>query len=328
MDETTLGARDRRGHYRPHEKLQVAPIWRLPVPWSEIAGWVRGYFLPWNIFFMATAVLWWAFVVPEKAVMATLASGWVLWLLLVNSAGIFLFYGAFELRLYVRRSQEGRFKFNPHFPADRPGKLFMFGRQDLDNIARTMLSGVPIWTAWQVLIFWLWANDIGPWVGLMENPLWLALFVLLIPPLHELHFYCVHRLIHTPWLYRHVHSVHHKATNPSPWSSLAMHPVEHLLYFSGALFHLILPSHPLLALYHLHFAGFGAIPGHVGFDRIEVGKDGLMDTHAYAHYLHHKYFEVNYSDGLMPLDKVFGTWHDGSEAADVAMKDRLAARTK
>ena len=55
-------------------------------------------------------------------------------------------------------------------------------------------------------------------------------------------------------------------------------------------------------LYQLHYAGFGAIPGHVGFDKVEVGEDTAVDSHAYAHYLHHKYFEVNYGDALIPLE--------------------------
>ena len=48
-----------------------------------------------------------------------------------------------------------------------------------------------------------------------------------------------------------------------------------------------------------------------------------VDSHAYTHYLHHKYFEVNYGDGLVPLDKVFGTWHDGTKEADEQMKARF-----
>ena len=102
-----------------------------------------------------------------------------------------------------------------------------------------------------------------------------------------------------------------------------MHPVEHALYFSTALWHLVIPSNPLLALYQLHFAGFGAIPGHVGFDKMELTDEMAVDSHAYGHYLHHKYFEVNYGDGLVPLDKVFGTWHDGSKEADERMKERF-----
>ena len=49
-----------------------------------------------------------------------------------------------------------------------------------------------------------------------------------------------------------------------------------------------------------------------------------LDSHAYVHYLHHKYFEVNYGgDGLVPLDRWFGTWHDGSKEGDARMEERF-----
>ncbi|WP_426035713.1 hypothetical protein [Cypionkella sp. TWP1-2-1b2] len=48
-----------------------------------------------------------------------------------------------------------------------------------------------------------------------------------------------------------------------------------------------------------------------------------MDSHAYAHYLHHKYFEVNYSDGMVPFDQWFGTWHDGSADGEARMEARF-----
>jgi sterol desaturase/sphingolipid hydroxylase (fatty acid hydroxylase superfamily) len=147
-----------------------------------------------------------------------------------------------------------------------------------------------------------------------------------VPVIHETHFFLIHRLIHTPFLYKWVHSVHHNSVNPSPWSSLSMHPVEHLLYFGAVAYHFVIPSHPLLVIYQLHFAGFGAIVGHVGFDKIEVTDEGGIDSHAYAHYLHHKYFEVNYGDGLIPFDRWFGTWHDGSKAGDAEMQARYARR--
>jgi sterol desaturase/sphingolipid hydroxylase (fatty acid hydroxylase superfamily) len=149
---------------------------------------------------------------------------------------------------------------------------------------------------------------------------------LVVPIIHEVHFFCIHRLIHTPFLYKWVHSVHHNSVNPSPWSSLSMHPVEHLLYFSTMFYHLLIPSNPVIALYQLHYASFGAVPGHVGFDKIEVGQDGAVDSHAYAHYLHHKYFEVNYGDALIPLDKWFGTWHDGSAEGEARMQERYRRR--
>ena len=41
--------------------------------------------------------------------------------------------------------------------------------------------------------------------------------------------------------------------------------------------------------------------------RNKRGDESAFGTQAYAHTLHHKYFELNYSDGLMPFDRWFGT---------------------
>jgi len=105
-----------------------------------------------------------------------------------------------------------------------------------------------------------------------------------------------------------------------------MHPIEQLLYFSSVLLHVIIASNPILAIYQLNFAGFGAVVGHIGFDKIEIGEAAGFDSHAYAHYLHHKYFEVNYADGLVPLDKLFGTWHDGTAEGEARMNGRYEKR--
>ena len=62
-------------------------------------------------------------------------------------------------------------------------------------------------------------------------------------------------------------------------------------------------------------------PSHSGFDRFRVGDTTL---HGGDHFrnLHHWYFEVNYGMLLLPLDKSFGTFHDGSQQAHEQMKDR------
>ena len=77
-------------------------------------------------------------------------------------------------------------------------------------------------------------------------------------------------------------------------------------------------------LFQLQLAGFGALNGHIGFDRLEIAKGVTLHSHAYAHYLHHKYFEVNYGgDGVVPLDLWFGTWHDGSKECETRMNERF-----
>lgn len=326
MDELIDGFRDAKGEWRPKEATKIAPVWAMPPRIGAVLRWLPGYFLPWNAIFGLTAVVFWVWIVPPVDVMQSLSIGWAAYLYAVNIAMIVAFYGAMELRLYVRRHQGTRFKFNPEFPEDKHSKFFWFSSQTKDNMLRSLAFGVTIWTAIEVLVLWAFANGWVPWLTLANNPVWLIVLALIVPVIHELHFYCIHRLIHTRWLYKHVHSVHHRSVNPSPWSSLSMHPVEHLLYFMSGAYHLILPSNPLLALYQMHYAGVGAIAGHIGFDRIEIGNDRAVDAHAFTHYLHHKYFEVNYGDGLVPLDKVFGTWHDGSEEAGARLRERLKAR--
>ena len=38
---------------------------------------------------------------------------------------------------------------------------------------------------------------------------------------------------------------------------------------------------------------------------------GGLPTGSYFHYLHHRYFECNYGEATIPLDKLFGTFRDG-----------------
>lgn len=322
MDDLNYGKRDKRGNWTPNGKLEPAPLFAFPPKPLAFLKWLPSYFLPWNLLFALSAVAYWRFVVPDVEVIKTLAWGWALKLFLVNCIAVFLFYGAFELRLYIRRAQGTHFKYNPKFPADHKSPAFFFQRQNVDSLIRGFGTGVPIWTAFEVLILHLFVIGAVPWVSFTDNPWYLFCLFLVLPLIHEAHFFAIHRLIHTPFLYKWVHSVHHNSVNPSPWSSLSMHPVEHLAYFSVALIHIIIPSNPILAIYQLHFSGFGAVVGHVGFDRVEVGDDTAIPSHAFAHYLHHKYFEVNYADGLIPFDKWFGTWHDGTKDGDAQMQAR------
>jgi sterol desaturase/sphingolipid hydroxylase (fatty acid hydroxylase superfamily) len=326
MDDLTTGKRNKRGDWVPNAPLVTSPLFRLPPQLAKLPGWLPGYFLPWNMLFMLSGAVFWTWFFPDVAAMTTWQWGWVLQILVLNLIAVTLFYSALEIPLYLKRRQANRFKYNGKFPGDSPNPAFWFGRQNAEGILRSLGTGVPIWTAFQCLIGWSAANGYGLTLTFAENPIYLLALGFCVPIWHEFHFYCVHRLIHMPFLYKHIHSVHHHSVNPSPWSSLSMHPVEQLLYFSSCLIHFVIPSNPIVALYGLHYSGFGAVVGHIGFDKIELTETRGLDTHAYTHYLHHKYFEVNYGDGLMPLDKLFGSWHDGTAEGDAAMEARFKAK--
>lgn len=326
MDDLAYGKRNKRGDWTPDEHASIAPIWDMPPSASKILKWLPHYVFPYDLIWIASALAWWYWVLPDVETMKTLQWGWILKLLAANTVAIFAFYGLYEWRLYISRAQGSRFKYNAKWPAENKSDVFWFKSQTIDGMLRTLFHAMPIWLAIEVGILYAYANGYVPWVSFSEHPYYLAALMLVMPAIHEAHFYVIHRLIHTPFLYKHVHSIHHNSVNPSPFSSLSMHPVELLLYLGMALWHLVIPSNPILALYQLHRAGFGAIPGHIGFHKIELGRDRAIDSHAYIHNLHHKYFEVNYGDGLVPFDKWFGTFHDGSKEGEARMEARFAKK--
>ena len=92
------------------------------------------------------------------------------------------------------------------------------------------------------------------------------------------------------------------------------------------LVHWVILSHPIHAMYHLFHLGFSPAAGHSGYDRIGAeGKKGVT-IGSYMHYLHHQYFECNYGGFVALVDKLMGTFHDGSEEANERMNQRLAER--
>lgn len=324
MDDLTSGTRDKRGNWTPNAPALPAPFWRRPFSLRAVLAWLPGYVWPWTLFHLATALLWVLVLIPDWASLAQFSLGNALYLFALNAVGIFLFYGIFELRYYVQRKQGIRYKYNSKFPADHPSDVFWFQSQNLDNFLRSFFVTIPLWTLVEITMLWVYANSWAVWLPWTTHWLWLSTVVLLAPAVHEVYFYCLHRAIHWGPLYRWVHSVHHNSINPSPWSSLSMHPVEGFLYHAEALLHLLIPSNPVCAYFTLHGAGFGAVNGHLGFATFELSETRTLDTHAYVHYLHHKYFDVNYGgEGLVPLDMLFGTWHDGSKEGEDRMKARF-----
>ena len=143
MDDLKFGTRDKRGNWTPDATLEIAPFWTGK--WGQMGHFLKDYVWPWNAFHMATALLYWAFVLPDIETMKTFGWGWALYLFAVNAAGIFLLYGAIELFYYVKRKQETRFKFNAKFPSENPSDVFWFKSQNLDNFLRSFFVGIPIW---------------------------------------------------------------------------------------------------------------------------------------------------------------------------------------
>ena len=260
--------------------------------------------------------------------MKTISWGWILWLHFVNCGGIFIIYGAIELIFYVRRKQDTRFKYNHRFLSEQPSDVFWFKSQNIDNFPRTFLISIPIWTL--IMSFPLWCSANGYVLWLSPESHWALA--------HGVNCPCS-RDTRDPLL---LFSLADPSGIPLQMGPLGAPQFGQsvalvvnvdasgrirLLFFSDMMLHLVVPSNPFVALFQLTTTAYGSVVGHIGFDRLEMTDKRGVATHAYTRYLHHRYFEVNYGgDGLVPLDKWFGTCHDGTSGSDERMKERLSRK--
>lgn len=328
IDDNSFGKRNKRGDWQPNEATKYPPVFTWPArPVAFLKWFFTQYLFPWNLFYAGLATVVWLYLTPSIETMSTLSVGWIAIIFLRNAGLTLAFYGVWHFRLYIQKKQGTAFKFNGKWPS-KDNSAFMFRSQTPDNMFWTFFSGIPFWTLFEVLMLWAYANAWLPVVSYQEHPVYFVFIMLVIPVFRDFHFYLVHRMLHWPPLYRYVHYLHHNNVNPGPWSGLSMHPVEHFFYFTCVLIHLVVPSHPLHAIFNLLHAGLSPAQGHLGYDKVIVEENETLDTGAYSHYLHHKYFECNYADGVMPLDKWFGTFHDGTKEAQEEMDKRFQARAQ
>ena len=323
MSEAVDGIRDSRGHWQPAKAPATAPLWAWPPRPLETLKWIfgaSGYLWPWNVFFCLIAIATWLTTQPELSRMTEFRVDWIAQIYVRNIALIVLWVGGWHLRLYRFRGQGREHKFNPKW-LHQKSPAFLWGSQLRDNVFWSIAGGCTVWTAYEALMMWSYANGFIPYVDWRTEPLYFVLLLLAMPVWREVHFYWTHRLIHWKPLYRAVHYLHHKNVNIGPWSGISMHPVEHIIYFSSILIFWIVPSHPIHVLFALQFAALAAGLSHTGFDKLVVrGKVTLPGE--FFHYLHHRYFECNYGNTLVPFDRWFGTFHDGSPEAHARMTER------
>ncbi|WP_425041576.1 hypothetical protein [Primorskyibacter sp. S187A] len=69
-----------------------------------------------------------------------------------------------------------------------------------------------------------------------------------------------------------------------------------------------------------------AIYAHSGFEKLLLRKRAAMKTGSFHHQLHHKYFECNDGSEEVLMDRWFGSFHDGTDAATTAVRARKMAR--
>ncbi|MEQ6203980.1 hypothetical protein ABMC88_13085 [Sulfitobacter sp. HNIBRBA2951] len=127
-----------------------------------------------------------------------------------------------------------------------PQPLMTNGRQF------TLGSGAPIWTAYEVMVFWVLANGYAPMLTWAALPVWSVALSQVIPIRESFCFHWIHRLLHLPRFYKHGYGLHHQ--------------------------------------------------------------------------MHHRYFACHYGALEIRWNRLFGSSHDGTAAADAKIKERRKKR--
>lgn len=325
-DENSLDApvnKSREWNFHPSLPIAMSPVFDVPPKPTAAMGWFVGTWTKLTppvshlIFAIVCFYLFW----PDTQRMVQFSGSWVLQIFAIHACAVLLLAGGLHLYLYVYMGQGARLKFDLR-PMEKKSR-FTFNDQLLDNMFWTLISGVPIWTAWVVLYFFAAANKWVPSMdSIAESPVWFVLFFFVIRFWQSIHFYWIHRLIHIPWIFKRVHHLHHRNINVGPWSGLAMHPLEHVLYYSGILIHVVVPSHPLHVIFHLFALNLGAIYSHSGFDKVIIKNLETIKAGSFHHQLHHRFFECNYGSEEVPMDRWYSSFHDGTIAATKRIRER------
>ena len=314
-------------NHAPDGPIAVSPLWEWPPrPLAVLKWYVDGWFpLTINLAILTLAFISWGLFSPTLETAQSLGP-WVLGIWLRNALIITLLAGGLHLWFHKYAVQGTDHKYDPR-PFPRQGRMFSFSDQLKDNMFWTVVSGVTVWSLFESLGWWGLANGWLPQTTFAQTPIWFIAFFFLIPVWESFYFYWIHRLLHTNVLYR-FHALHHRNTDVGPWSGLSMHPVEHVMYFGTVLIHLVLPSSPVHVIFHLMFYALLAVTTHTGFEGLWFRNKKRVHLGMFHHQIHHRYFEVNYGNLDVPWDKLFGSFHDGTEAGKTMMRERFKSRKR
>ncbi|WP_343563946.1 sterol desaturase family protein [Kiloniella sp. b19] len=324
LEEPVKKPANRKWNYVPDLPLDYAPYWHWPPKPVTFLKWVWQNWLQTSdrslyVIFAFVVAFW---MQPVTEAQALLRPDWMAAVVVRNAVVLSIVAGGLHFWFYGIDGQGNVLKYDPRPISKKRNTLFRLNYQVWDNMFYSLLSGVPIASAFEIFLRWNYAQDALPTVSFAGNPFWYVALFPLLALWQSFHFYVVHRLLHVPALYKRFHDVHHRNINPGPWSGMSMHPVEHLFYFSSLLIFLIVPSDPVHMLFLLYWQMLGAASSHSGYEAVWVKDKSRLLLGAFFHQMHHRYFECNYGNGEMPWDKWFGSYHDGTEAGEAMMKER------
>lgn len=220
-NEVPAGA-SKAWNFHPKLPIAMSPVFDIPPKPCAALSWLIGtwFKLAPPLSHIVLAVIIVAFLLPAMEVMRTLDAGWMLQIAAINFGFPIVLGAALHTYLYVFAGQQMRLKFDVR-PMEKSSR-FTFGNQVWDNVFWSLASSVVFWTLWTILYFHVAANGWVPTLtSIGHSPIWFVAFFFILRFWQSFNFYWIHRLIHIPFLFKHVHSLHRRNVNVGPWSGLA-----------------------------------------------------------------------------------------------------------
>lgn len=122
--------------------------------------------------------------------------------------------------------------------------------------------------------------------------------------------YFIHRALHHPLIYKHLHKAHHKWIMPTPYASVAFHPVDGFLQsLPYHMFPFIFPLQKFAYLGLFVFVQIWTVLIHDG----EYVAHGTILNGAACHTMHHLYFNFNFGQYTTVWDRLAGTYRKPNE---------------
>ncbi len=72
----------------------------------------------------------------------------------------------------------------------------------------------------------------------------------------------------------------------------------------------------------MYYTVLAAITSHSGYADLVVKGKPALELGNFFHQLHRRYFDCNYGNPHVPLDKWLGSFHDGSPEATARLRQR------
>ncbi|KAL2754669.1 hypothetical protein ACRALDRAFT_2043597 [Sodiomyces alcalophilus JCM 7366] len=137
----------------------------------------------------------------------------------------------------------------------------------------------------------------GRWYDFAQIPLFICFT--------DFSIYWIHRGLHHPLVYKHLHKPHHKWIMPTPYASHAFHPLDG--------FAQSLPYHIYPMLFPLHKMAYVALFVFVNFWSILIHDGEYLSNNpvingAACHTAHHLYFNYNYGQFTTLWDRLGGSY--------------------